>query len=246
MSGSCPEHNVSAGVFTHVYAFHHLPNEGSRAARIVWVMTRQLTKQLRKRPFLLTLGLALLISAPLSLASAKVQYYSLELFLDGKPLQWDSGEGSNRNGEFFGVEDLSEPLTVYFDGGQLELHLADWGTFDQPHVTGMRFSRESAPNTLSMGATVRHNDQSWDDYADTIVFDGAENGRLTLAHPHDDEQPFTRSKSGVRAEGPVRIYALDNVRSGDGSAIIIDFSQAPFKGLGRGTLSYELTPDPQN
>lgn len=185
----------------------------------------------------------------LSLASAQqaqIQYYSLKLFLDGKPLEWDSGEGSNRNGEFFGVEDPTEPLTVYFDGGQLELHLADYGTFDQPHVTGMRFSREGAPNTFSMGATVRHNDQSWDDYADTIVFDGAENGRLALAHPHDDEQPFTRSKSGVRADGPVRIHALDNVRSGDGSAITVDFSQAPFKGLERGILSYELTPQPRN
>ncbi len=196
-----------------------------------------------KRTLLLVLGFTLL-----SLASAQVQYYSLKLTLDGKPLQWDSGEGSNRNGEFFGVEekDLGEPFTVYFDGGQLELRLADWGTFDQPHVVGMRFSREAAPNTFSMGATVRHNDQGWDDYADTIVFEGAKNGRRPLAHPHDDEQPFTRSKSGVRADGPVRVYALDNVRSGDGSAIIVDFSQAPFKGLERGNLAYELTPQPQN
>ena len=110
----------------------------------------------------------------------------------------------------------------------------------------MRFSREATPNTFSMGATVRHHDQGWDDYADTIVFEGAENGRHALAHPHDDEQPFTRSQSGVSADGPVRIYALDNVRSGEGSAIIVNFSQAPFKGLERGNLSYELTPQPQN
>ena len=101
-------------------------------------------------------------------------------------------------------------------GGQLELHLADFGTFDQPHVTGMRFSREADPNTFSMGATVRHHDQGWDDYADTIVFEGAQNGRRPLLHPHDEEQPFTRSKDNVRADGPVRIYALDNVRSGGG------------------------------
>ncbi len=194
-----------------------------------------------KRIFLFAFGFTLL-----TLASAQIQYYELNLTLDGKPLQWDSGEGTNRNGEFFGVEDKAEPLTVYFDGGELELHLADYGTFAQPHVTGMRFSREAAPNTFSMGATVRHDDQSWDDYADTIVFEGAENGRLALQHPHDDEQPFTRSKSSVRADGPVRIYALDNVRSGDGSAIIVDFSQAPFRGLERGILSYELTPQPQN
>ena len=191
-----------------------------------------------KRTLVFALGFTLL-----TLASAQTHYYSLKLFLDGKPLEWDSGEGTNRNGEFFGVEDPTEPLTVYFEGGQLELHLADYGTFAQPHVTGMRFSREAAPNTFSLGATVRHDDQGWDDYADTIVFEGAENGRLALQHPHDDEQPFTRSKSGVRADGPVRVHALDNVRSGDGSAIIVDFSQAPFRGLGRGNLSYELTPE---
>ena len=108
----------------------------------------------------------------------------------------------------------------------------------------MQFSREAEPNTFSMGATVRHHDQGWDDYADTIVFEGAENGRRPLLHPHDDEQPFTRSQSGVRPDGPVRVHALDNVRSGEGSAIIIDFSQAPFKDLERGELAYELTAQP--
>ena len=194
-----------------------------------------------KRTLLFALGFALL-----TLASAQTQYYSLKLFLDGRPLEWDSGEGTNRNGEFFSVDDPSQPLTVYFAGGQLELHLADFGTFAQPHVTGMRFSREAAPNTFSLGATVRHHDQGWQDYADTIVFEGAKNGRLALMHPHDNEQPFTRSKSGVRADGPVHIYALDNVRSGAGSSITVDFSKAPFKGLERATLFYELTPPAQS
>ena len=188
---------------------------------------------------LLAFGLTLL-----TFASAQTHDYTLKLFLDGKPVHWDSGEGTDRNDAFFSVEDPFEPLTVYFDGGQLELHLADFGTFAQPHVISMRFSRGTAPNTFSLGATVRHHDQGWDDYADTIVFEGAENGRLALTHPHDDEQPFTRSKDNVRADGPVRVYALDNVRSGEGSAIIIDFSKAPFKGLERGVLSYELTPQP--
>ena len=194
-----------------------------------------------KRTLLVALGFTLF-----TLAFAKTHTYTLKLFLDGRPITWDSGEGTDRNDEYFSVEDPAEPLTVYFTGGQLELHLADFGTFDQPHVIGMRFSREADPNTFSMGATVRHHDQGWDDYADTIVFEGAENGRRPLLHPHDEEQPFTRSKDNVRADGPVRTYALDNVRSGEGSAIVIDFSKAPFKGLGRGTLSYELTPQPEN
>ena len=186
-----------------------------------------------------------LVLAPFTFALAQTHDYTLELTLDGQPIHWDSGEGTDRNGDFFSVEDPNEPLTVYFDGGELELHLADFGTFAQPHVIGLRFSREADPNTFSMGATVRHHDQGWDDYADTIVFEGAENGRRPLLHPHDDEQPFTRSQDHVRADGPVRIYALDNVRSGEGSAIVVDFSKAPFKGLGRGILSYQLTPQPE-
>jgi len=193
-----------------------------------------------KRPLL---ALSLMLFAA---ASAQSQTYSLRVLLDGRPLNWDIGEGVTRNGEFFVVDDPSVPLEVFFEGGRLELHLADFGTFAQPHVTGMRFSRGADPNTFSMGATVRHDDRGWDDYADTIVFDGAENGRLALAHPHDEEQPFTRSKNDVRAEGEVRVHALDNVRSGEGSAIIVDFASAPFSELERGNLRYELVLQPQN
>lgn len=197
------------------------------------------------------LALILLVVTSLAAASAQErQTYALRLLLDGQPLNWDVGEGITRNGEFFvldaGTLSAAEPLVVYFEGGQLELNLADFGTFAQPHVTGVRFSREVDPGTFSMGATVRHHDQGWDDYADTIVFEGAENGRLALQHPHDDEQPFTRSKDNVRAEGRVRVHALDNVRSGDGSAIVVDFSRPPFAGLERGNLRYELTLRPQN
>ncbi len=190
------------------------------------------------------LTLILTLATLFATATAQRQIYSLNILLNGKPVTWDSGEGVTRNGEEFFVEDPSVPLEVYFDGGRLELHLADFGTFAQPHVTGMRFSREVEPSTMSMGATVRHFDQGWDDYADTIVFGGAKNGRLALQHPHDDEQPFTRSKNDVQAIGEVRVSALDNVRSGDGSAIIIDFASPPFAELERGTVRYELVAEP--
>lgn len=170
--------------------------------------------------------------------AAYAQTYSLTVLLDGEPLTWDVGEGVERNGEFFRVDDPSEPLTVLFEGGRLELDLADFGTFSKPHVTGMRFSRDADPGSFSMGATVRHDEQGWDDYADTIVFEGAENGQLALGHPH--EGAFTRSKDGVRTMGEVRVHALDNVRSGEGSAIVVDFASAPFAGLERGNLRYEL------
>lgn len=178
-------------------------------------------------------------------ATAQERTYALRLLLDGNPVNWDPGEGISRNGEFFTVEDPSVPLTVYFEGGQLELYLADFGTFAQPHVTGVRFSRGMDPQALSLGATVEHRSENPDDYTDTIAFDGAEGGRLTV-EPHDETKAFTRSKEGMRADGEVRFSALDSTRSGDGSAIVVDFSQRPFSGLERGTLRYELVLQPQN
>lgn len=49
--------------------------------------------------------------------------------------------------------------------------------------------------------TLRHPDTGWDHYADgwrVLDMDGAELGMRVLAHPHETEQPFTRSLSGVQ------------------------------------------------
>ena len=48
--------------------------------------------------------------------------------------------------------------------------------------------------------TVRHADTGWDHYADAwdvVAPDGSVLGTRTLLHPHENEQPFTRSLSDV-------------------------------------------------
>ncbi|MEM9707323.1 MAG: hypothetical protein AAF871_00905 [Pseudomonadota bacterium] len=48
--------------------------------------------------------------------------------------------------------------------------------------------------------TIRHADTGWDDYADgwqVEAEDGTVLGYRELLHPHVNEQPFTRSLSGV-------------------------------------------------
>lgn len=48
--------------------------------------------------------------------------------------------------------------------------------------------------------TVKHADTGWDHYADewrVVAPDGTVLGTRTLHHPHVNEQPFTRSLSGV-------------------------------------------------
>jgi hypothetical protein len=58
-----------------------------------------------------------------------------------------------------------------------------------------------AAGTFAFDVTVRHADAGWEHYADrweVIGTDGAIYGTRVLAHPHDDEQPFTRSQGGIK------------------------------------------------
>lgn len=54
--------------------------------------------------------------------------------------------------------------------------------------------------TWTVSVTLRHGDTGWDDYADgwrIVTESGRVLGTRTLHHPHVEEQPFTRSLSGV-------------------------------------------------
>jgi len=68
-------------------------------------------------------------------------------------------------------------------------------------VVGVAMHRDGA-GTYSFDVTVRHGDAGWDHYADAwevLAPDGKTVlATRTLLHPHEDEQPFTRSLSGVR------------------------------------------------
>ena len=54
-----------------------------------------------------------------------------------------------------------------------------------------------------VSVTLRHADTGWDDYADgwRVLADGEVVGTRVLAHPHVDEQPFTRSLTLEVPEG---------------------------------------------
>ena len=83
---------------------------------------------------------------------------------------------------------------------------ADSPVVENVTVDGDRFS-----------VTLSHPDTGWDDYADgweVLDADGNSLGIRVLAHPHVNEQPFTRSLSGVIVpEGAKVVYvrARDNV-----------------------------------
>ncbi len=56
-------------------------------------------------------------------------------------------------------------------------------------------------DTWRFDVSVLHPDTGWDHYADgwsVFAPDGTELGYRELLHPHENEQPFTRSLSGVQ------------------------------------------------
>ncbi len=86
---------------------------------------------------------------------------------------------------------------------------------DAPVVVDARATQTGAG--WSFDVTVRHADAGWDHYADgwsVIGPDGTELGYRKLLHPHEAEQPFTRSLAGVAIPpgvAEVTIRAHDSV-----------------------------------
>ncbi|UUV06102.1 hypothetical protein [Ruegeria sp. YS9] len=86
---------------------------------------------------------------------------------------------------------------------------------DPPTVEQVRAS--ATGDTWRFDVTIRHPDTGWDHYADgwrVLDMDGNELGMRVLHHPHETEQPFTRSLGGVvipESVSQVQIQAQCNV-----------------------------------
>ncbi|MGF1627053.1 MAG: hypothetical protein ACFCVH_19400 [Alphaproteobacteria bacterium] len=76
--------------------------------------------------------------------------------------------------------------------------------------------------------TVAHEDEGWEHYADlwqVLAPDGTVLGERELLHPHETEQPFTRSLSGVSIPpevDTVTIRARDSVHGFGGAERTVD------------------------
>lgn len=76
--------------------------------------------------------------------------------------------------------------------------------------------RVECPSSCSFSVTLEHGDEGWNHYAnqwDVLTPDGKLLKSRVLYHPHVDEQPFTRSLSGVLVPtqfSQVRIRARDS------------------------------------
>lgn len=88
--------------------------------------------------------------------------------------------------------------------------LADPPTVD--HVA----TQETGAGIWRFDVTISHPETGWDHYADgwrVLDMTGRELGMRVLTHPHVEEQPFTRSLSGVRipdGTAQVQVQARDH------------------------------------
>lgn len=86
----------------------------------------------------------------------------------------------------------------------------------------------SADRVCRFSVTVRHDDAGWEHYADRWEIhslDGKVLGIRELAHPHDHEQPFTRSLEGIRIPDgitEVRVRARDSRHRYGGEGLVYD------------------------
>lgn len=96
---------------------------------------------------------------------------------------------------------------------------------------------QAADGTWTFHVTVRHPDTGWEDYADGWDVVGPDGEVLKpdpsspftrlLLHPHETEQPFTRSQSGIAIPddvSQVRVRAHDLVDGFGGREVVVDLT----------------------
>jgi hypothetical protein len=97
-------------------------------------------------------------------------------------------------------------------------------------VVAAKFEK-ATDGSYRFDVTLRHADAGWEHYADrwqVIGPDGTVYGERVLAHPHDTEQPFTRSQSGVVIPEGVKtvfIRAHDKLHGWGGAELELELGE---------------------
>lgn len=97
-------------------------------------------------------------------------------------------------------------------------------------IVNVEFIHKSGTN-WRVNTTLKHADSGWDHYADAwrvMSKDGKKLGERILFHPHETEQPFTRSLSQLtipQSEKIVYLEAHDKVHGWSKQRVMVDLSQ---------------------
>ena len=106
-----------------------------------------------------------------------------------------------------------------------------WATLSGPAAAGeadVVGVKAHGGGAYGFDVTVRHGDTGWKHYAnkwDVLAPDGKVLGTRVLFHPHEAEQPFTRSISGVRVPAGIKrvtLRAHDSVHGYGGKTVTVD------------------------
>ena len=100
---------------------------------------------------------------------------------------------------------------------------------DFAQVTAVKTVRQG--ETWTFYVTVRHNDEGWKHYANVWQVIDPETETVlaerVLAHPHDNEQPFTRSLSGITFPEEISVVTVRagcNLHGFGGAEIAVNLS----------------------
>lgn len=86
---------------------------------------------------------------------------------------------------------------------------------------------QSSAGSYDFHVSVQHADEGWDHYANVwqvVAPDGSVLGERVLLHPHENEQPFTRSLMGVSIDegiDSVVVRAGDKVHEFGGAEVTV-------------------------
>jgi len=106
----------------------------------------------------------------------------------------------------------------------------DVTSLDFAQVTHVN-ARQRANDNWCFDTAVRHNDQGWEHYADgweVTDLAGNQLGHRVLGHPHDNEQPFTRSQCNIKIPSNITkviVRAKCNKHDFGGKSVIVDLSK---------------------
>ena len=87
-------------------------------------------------------------------------------------------------------------------------------------------ARYNGGNSFQIITTVKHSDTGWDHYAngwEIVDENGQVLGKRVLYHPHENEQPFTRSHTlDIPATvNTITVRALDSVHGSGGKTVSV-------------------------
>lgn len=97
-------------------------------------------------------------------------------------------------------------------------------------IVNTRFEMRSS-GSWYVNTTLKHEDTGWSHYADAwrvVDENGNDLGTRTLYHPHENEQPFTRSHTITIPKGVTTVYveAHDKVHGWSKQRIKVDLTKA--------------------